>query len=292
MRFPNHFVFIAQVRKRFGKCIRSSDRCLLLLSWPRLCDLAYDFALFLGRLLLLGGDVETNPGPELTQIMKQLKEISTDIKEIKEKRLVDIDNKLDALGALEEKLISCQDQIFSMTSTIQTLEQRIEELENRSRRSNLIVYGLEETKDETSEKLERAVNNDIIVSILELEPVQIERIHRLGRPAPNKIRPVIMKLFDSRQKAAILKNGFKLKDTDLSIGEDFSRKTREIRKKLWDSAKSNREKKDKVALAYTKLYINDIAYVWDDLKDERVPLQKNDDTVNRPKTRRNAQSKK
>ena len=150
-----------------------------------------------------------------------------------------------------------------MNGTIQTLEQGFEELENRSRRSNLIIYGLEEMKEETTEKLEHAVNKDIIQSILELEPVQIERIHRLGRHAPNKTRPVILKLLDSRQKWGILKNGFKLKDTKLAIGEDFSPKTRETRKKLWDSAKPNREKKEKVALAYTKLYINDIAYVWD-----------------------------
>lgn len=240
---------------------------------------------------MLGGDVETNPGPEFSQIIKQLNVISADIKEIKEQRLTDIENKLDALGALEEKLKACNDQVFAMNSTIKTLEQGVEELENRSRRSNLIIYGLEEMKDETSDKLEQAVNKDIIESVLELEPIQIERIHRLGRYAPNKTRPVILKLLDSRQKGSILKNCFKLKNTELSIGEDFARKTRETRKKLWDSAKTNREKKDKVALAYTKLYINDVAFVWDDEKGERVPVEKND-TANRPKTRQHAQSKK
>lgn len=41
----------------------------------------------------------------------------------------------------------------------------------------------------------------------------------------------------------ILKNGKKLKGKDYSIGEDFSKNVRELRKKLWDSAKPNRDKK-------------------------------------------------
>lgn len=161
-----------------------------------------------------------------------------------------------------------------MQSTIETLEKRIDELENRSRRGNLIVYGLPEANDETSESLEKIVNEKIIRDTLELDPIEIERIDRLGRPAPDKTRPVIFKLLDTRQKAVILKQCKKLKDTEYSIREDFSRRIRDIRKKLWDSAKENRDKKDKVSLAFDKLYINNCAFVWRDEKGERVPLDK------------------
>lgn len=133
------------------------------------------------------------------------------------------------------------------------------------------------------------MNSEIIEGTLELKPVAIERIHRLGRPDPNKTRPVIFKLLDMRDKSSILKNGHKLKNTNFSIGEDFSKKVRNVRKKLWESAKPNRDKKEKVALAFTKLYINDKAYVWDSDKNERVPLQKNDAmNRSRPMTRLHA----
>lgn len=181
-----------------------------------------------------------------------------------------------------------------MQSTIETLEKRIDELENRSRRGNLIVYGLPEANDETSESLEKIVNEKIIRDTLELDPIEIERIDRLGRPAPDKTRPVIFKLLDTRQKAVILKQCKKLKDTEYSIREDFSRRIRDIRKKLWDSAKENRDKKDKVSLAFDKLYINNCAFVWRDEKGERVPLdkKKNGDTRTRPTAGSGAQTKK
>lgn len=156
------------------------------------------------------------------------------------------------------------------------LEARIDDLENCSRRSNLIVYDLPETEGETSKTLEEAVNEGIITKILDLEPVAIERIHRLGRVGQNKTRPDTFKLLDTREKTAILKNGFKLKGTVFLIGQDFFRQLRESRKKLWDSAKQNRENKDNVSLAYIKLFINSRVFIWDDEKNERVEIKKHD----------------
>lgn len=254
----------------------------------------------------MGGDIESNPGPELKEIAKQLAEIASDIKDIKERRLTDIDSKLDVITKLEADVVACHEEMACMNKVIKSLEARIDDLENRSRRSNLIVYGIPEAEDETSETLAQAVNEGIITKILELEPVSIERIHRLGRGGPNKTRPVILKLHDGRNKSGILKNGFKLKNTDYSIGEDFSRKLREIRKKLWDSAKQNRENKDKVSLVYNKLFINNRVYIWDDEKNDRVEIRKHDKMVqendqnveqrkkgeNRPEKRQNQRKKK
>lgn len=54
------------------------------------------------------------------------------------------------------------------------LEKRVDELENRTRRSNLVLYGLPEGKDETSETLKKIVNEGILKDTLEFEPVEIE----------------------------------------------------------------------------------------------------------------------
>lgn len=177
-----------------------------------------------------------------------------------------------------------------MAKTISVLETKIDQLENHSRRSNLIVYGLPEGANENNETLESAVNTGILKDIMKLEPVGIERIHRIGRPETGKVRPVIFKLLDGRDKARILKNGSKLKNTTLAIGEDFSPKIRDIRRKLWASAKANRDNNEKVNLAFDKLYIDDQAYVWDSDKGERISVKKNDGSETRPMTRRYAQS--
>lgn len=119
------------------------------------------------------------------------------------------------------------------------------------------------------------MNKDVIEGPLELKAVAIEHIHRIGRAEPNKIRPVIFKLLDSRDKYTILKRGYKLKDTQLSIAEDFSKHVRDIRRKLWNSAKVSRQKNEKVSIVFSKLYINNRPYVWSNEQDDKVPLEKN-----------------
>lgn len=279
------FTLIAQVRRRYGLCYRSSDPFLLVLPCPRLFSSA-GVCMLIRKLLLLCGDVETNPGPEMKQILDQLKAIAQDINDIKETRLADIDRKLDAIANLEQKLERCVHEIAATNEVIKRLEKRVDDLENRSRRSNLIVYGLTEREGETSKDLESAVNDNIIKGKLELEPVAIERIHRIGQPGTDKTRPVILKLLDSSKKMPILRSCKKLKGTNISIGEDFSQRIRDVRKKLWDSAKPNRENNDKVSLSFDRLFINDCAFIWDEDKNERVSLQKKSMSERgRPQTR-------
>ncbi|XP_077492093.1 uncharacterized protein LOC144102810 [Amblyomma americanum] len=286
MRSTNPFVFLVQESKKYEKCFRSNDLFLLVLACPRLCCLLQVFTFCLRKLLLLAGDIESNPGPDMTRILQQLNDIAVDIKDMKENRLVNIENKLDALSRLENRVMSCQEQVSCMSTTIERLEARLEQLENYSRRSNLIIYGIPESEEERNETLEETVNKDIFHDILGLDPIPIERIHRLGKPAIDKTRPVILKLLDSRHKTVILKNGKKLKGKDYSIGEDFSQNVRELRKKLWDSAKPNRDKKERVSLVFDKLYINNIPYVWDYEKNDKVKVQKNDGIgASRPVTR-------
>lgn len=184
----------------------------------------------------------------MKQILDQLTAIAQDINDIKETRLADIDRKLDAIANLEQKLERCGHEIAATNEVIKRLEKRVDDLENRSRRSNLIVYGLTEREGETSKDFESAVNDNIIKGKLELEPVAIERIHRIGQPGTEKTRLVILKLLDSSKKMPILRSCKKLKGTNISIGEDFSQRIRDVRKKLWDSAKPNRENQDKVSL--------------------------------------------
>ncbi|XP_065286334.1 uncharacterized protein [Dermacentor albipictus] len=270
----NPFVFAIQVSKRFGKCLKSNELCLIVLPCPRLLsNLLCEFCVHVSKLLLIAGDVESNPGPDYDQFSKQLKQISDDIRVIKEERLTSIDLKLDSLSNLDTKVSTCMEQINSLQKALISLELKVDDLENRSRRSNLIVYGLPEEAKENEGSLEHKVHEKILKSVLEVEDVTIERIHRLGRPAAKKTRPVILKLLDYRDKTQILSNCYKLKGSSFSIGEDFSWRVRNIRKKLWNYAKARKESGDKVSLSYDKLRINDDLYRWDDETNDVALIQ-------------------
>lgn len=91
----------------------------------------------------------------------------------------------------------------------------------------------------------------------------IERCHRLGIPAEGKIRPVIFKLIDFRDKILILKNVSKLKGTRIFVNEDFSPRIRGIRKQLWLSTAEFRRNGAKVRLRYDHALVNNDRYSWD-----------------------------
>ncbi|CAN7940087.1 unnamed protein product, partial [Ixodes hexagonus] len=96
------------------------------------------------------------------------------------------------------------------------------------------------------------------------------RIHRLGRPA--KVRPVILYFQDYQEKQAVLRNSGKLKGTPIFIQNDYSPETLRKRK-LWRSAKPDKDNGTKVSLVNDKLRIDNAYYVWDDSSNARVQVQ-------------------
>lgn len=60
-------------------------------------------------------------------------------------------------------------------------EQKIKELENRSRWSNLIVYGVEEQQNESFQKLDNFVSKAIFEGTVNIKTAGTERIHQVGR---------------------------------------------------------------------------------------------------------------
>ncbi|XP_077550644.1 uncharacterized protein LOC144163819 [Haemaphysalis longicornis] len=143
MQSANPFLYIVQVRKRYGECMRSDCLFLIVLPCPRLlCDPLCNLSCYLRDLLLLAGDVETNPGPDLKQIAQQLTQIAGDIKEIKEERLTAIESELEKLAVLDEKILDCTTKVSALEKVVSALELKLDDLENRSRRSNFIVYAI------------------------------------------------------------------------------------------------------------------------------------------------------
>lgn len=85
----------------------------------------------------------------------------------KESYLAEIDRKLNVFTRLEHKIHSCQEQIAHMNAAVISRKNRIDALENRSRRSNLIIYGLPEATGVTPLTLGRTGNKDVLERHLE-----------------------------------------------------------------------------------------------------------------------------
>ncbi|XP_065281554.1 uncharacterized protein [Dermacentor albipictus] len=281
MPLTNPFLFFVQVRDyRLTYTYRSDNVCLLLLPCPRsLSDMLTAIYHCFVNLLPTCGDVETNPGPSTAEMLQTLID---DVRELKHTvqatnskvnetsiKLFSIDKKLDDISATVTNYTSKVDEL---QSEVEKLALKVDDLENRSRRENLIVYGIKESTEENWQSLEQVVTKNILTDTLKVPNVAIERIHRIGRPAEGRCRPVIFKLVDGRDKANILKNCNKLRGTAYSISEDFSPRVQSIRKKLWAAAAEHRKKGAKVVLSFDKIKINGKLFQWDDTQDKIVPL--------------------
>nr|XP_054924218.1 uncharacterized protein LOC126526716 [Dermacentor andersoni] len=122
-----------------------------------------------------------------------------------------------------------------MNKEMHELVIKVDDMENRSRRNNLVIYGVTEDSDEEARTLENKIKEGIFKDILALEVKSIERIHRIGNRYGQRPRPIILRLFDCREKNKILSCCNKLKGTPISISEDFSKRIRDIRSNLWRS---------------------------------------------------------
>lgn len=85
---------------------------------------------------------------------------------------------------------------------ISMLVSKVDDLENRGRRNNLIILGVDEPAKESNEELMNEVT-EFFQEKLEVTTSGIERCHRLGRKAVNKSRPVIIKFLDYREKTSV-----------------------------------------------------------------------------------------
>ncbi|XP_050043438.2 uncharacterized protein [Dermacentor andersoni] len=284
-RTSNPLLFIMQVcEPDYLYTKRTSNYFLVQLPSPQCCfDIVCECLGVIRSILLQSGDIEMNPGPSTDAVLAELKKLSAgqttiiaDMQGLKSQctatsaALVDLSKRLADLEGHYQKLLPMQIEIQTIrTDTeqtaklVHTLNARVDDAENRSRRNNLVFYGLPDTAaSETS-----AASEEIILRLcsehlnVPLEPQDIERAHRVGRHSANHPRPLIVRFNHYKKKEMVLSNGRKLKGTDLSMGEDFSPAVREARRKLVSFAKA---KSVPFSLRFKTLFIGSKRYVYDD----------------------------
>ena len=130
--------------------------------------------------------------------------------------------------------------------------ERLRDLEDRSRRDNLRIDGIAEVENETWEQTEEILQN-LFKEKLQLENISVERAHRVGNKEKNNKRTIVVKLASFKDKLKIISEARKLKGTNISINEDYSKETLEIRKEKWKEVKELRKNGTYAILVYDKV---------------------------------------
>ncbi|KAK7497235.1 hypothetical protein BaRGS_00011529 [Batillaria attramentaria] len=252
--------------------------------------------LLLAQLLQMSGDVELNPGPPKsvektiqTRLTTERKNSETgepslgDVMAKLGSMEISIDSKLDSLRSevndtcttlksdmndLKEEVLNLKarneellQENLDLRDRLHEMDSKIDDLENRSRRNNLLFYGISRPENETNEECEKAVQ-DFLTDKLELEePVSFDRVHRLGGRADS---PIIARCTFFKEKMTILGAKKKLQGSKLSVGEDFSPRVRSIRKALSPFLKEAKQAQKRAVMVFDHLLIDGRKYVLND----------------------------
>lgn len=238
--------------------------------------------LYLWRLLLLSGDIEANPGPMTKEQEAKLDLVTNVVQRLE----ISNASVLDSINKLLQNHITLKDNLESLTKRVQELEtkaemspppqasvnvdenisklqDKIDDLENRSRRSNVLFFGVTDTDEsETWECSERLVT-EFCSNRLGITVSSIARAHRLGGFSSAKKRPIIAKFYNDKDVELVLGQGLKLKNTPFSISRDYSEAVRDKRRKLLQFSKTIKKDGDRVRVAFNKLFVNNDLYIWD-----------------------------
>ena len=203
---------------------------------------------------LINGNFEITM-KEIKKSQDEIKDLRKEITEFKES-LEFTENELHGkIKKLEEKHESIKktvDEIYNSQVDSDFVYDKLIDLEDRSRRNNLRIYGISESKYETWEKCEEKVD-EVFREKLGLDNIHIERAHRVKRGKNDKStkpRTIVCNLLSFKEKKLVIKNAKNLKNTNIFIDEDFSPETMEYRKQLWEEVKELRRKGNIAYLNY------------------------------------------
>ena len=165
---------------------------------------------------------------------------------------------------IKEKIKDSNDMMKSKfhetESTVEKVREKTVDLEDRSRRSNLVFFNFKESSREATENCEKMVE-DLLkqLNIFGNEDIWFDRAHRLGKRKPEhetKPRPIIVKFSYYKQKERIIKSGYKFKNCPINVSEDFSKETIQLHAKLRACGRDAKEtlfSDEKLAIKYYKI---------------------------------------
>ena len=143
-----------------------------------------------------------------------------------------VSDSFDSQKKINEELLA---QIESLENHHETIKQRcheyeevivehenlIDSLEQYGRRNCLLIHGVPESPQEDTDNL--FIENVNSKLDLNIKARDLDRTHRIGKPAENKIRPIIAKFARYNKRKTVYTNKRKLKGTNVTITESLTK---------------------------------------------------------------------
>ena len=216
---------------------------------------------------------ETEREPSLSDVMTQLKGMSHEMNQRFDTMNNQFDSLNDSVTGLRQDVTQLAEEVEcvkneneqlrfenrDLTRRLEEAENKLDDLEGRSKRNNLIFSGLKKrtgTEYESWDDCEKLVK-DVIKDQLKIDDdMQFDRVHRLGKD-PNS--PIVARFTSFKDKERVLREKRKLRESEngksVFVGEDFSKGVREIRRKLVPFLKKAKSEKKKASMVFDHLIV-------------------------------------
>ena len=182
----------------------------------------------------------------LGEVNRSLNEIKKDLSDIKQDKEVthgkmesiqfDMDKLAEDFEQLDLQNRVQKDQIQLLNGNLirfkhymADMQKRMLAMEGRSMKSNLLISGLPEKKEENCVKTcQDFISQDLKINSADIE---IRRAHRMGKFKPGNTRPMVMKLQDPGQKGQLFQNTKNLKGTNKYLNDQLPDETNEEKRR-------------------------------------------------------------
>ena len=184
----------------------------------------------------------------------------------------------ETVNTIKKENIGMKEDIKRIKEENSELKKRVVDLQARSMRDNLLFFNIRESDGEDPESLvKELIKEELKIS----EDVEFARVHRIGRKAPHKIRPIVAKFEKYKMREKVKFEGWKRikemkelksnpvpglnmpvdpKFVDFGIGEQFPTEIYKTRKELLPIYRRALANKQNAKLIVDKLYINGKPY--------------------------------
>lgn len=194
---------------------------------------------------------------KVEEVLQISKKIEGEITEVK-KELTEV--KEEALKTTAKvTLLEAENATFK--KKLLDLEAKLDTMENQSRRNNLLVKGVPESKGETWLDCKKTVIRIAQEAGVRIQTQDIERAHRLqSKTTP---RPIIAKLVYFQDKEDIIRNQRRIANSDITIAEDYSKLIQEERRELFKVMQDKRKEDKYAVVKFNKLQVEEEVFRYD-----------------------------
>lgn len=229
---------------------------------------------------------------DITKILKQIKQdisaiktqnvvISQQVNEVKEELKIykqEIGNEINKLKNENKQL----------KNEITTLKSRIQTTEKKTKKFNIVIYGIKEKNNED-------ILKDIVATFrhkleLTFETQEIRDAYRIGKANGTTIRPVVVEFTTNKCKSKVLENTNKLKGSGIVISCDYTVEDYNKQKYLVSLLKTERQKGHTAKIKGKGLVINGTYFTYEGLK-EREGEQSEEDILTETEQQSNEHKK-